>query len=134
MSETIKNLKIGIKLYIMVGIALAGMIVLCAISIMLMGNINSEGNLIAVKWMPSCTLSNQMNTALADTMLSEERAVTAQTVEKAQANTSAVTDGISKMDSYVASYGEYVSTRRGGDFMRRCSPRGPSIRRWTARL
>ena len=113
MSETIKNLKIGIKLYIMVGIALAGMIVLCAISIMLMGNINSEGNLIAVKWMPSCTLSNQMNTALADTMLSEERAVTAQTVEKAQANTSAVTDGISKMDSYVASYGEYVSTTEG---------------------
>ena len=42
MGDKIKNLKIRAKLYVLVGIALVGMLALGFVSIMLMGTLNGE--------------------------------------------------------------------------------------------
>ena len=41
MGQRIKNLKISMKLYVLVGIALIGMLALGAVSIALMGSLNA---------------------------------------------------------------------------------------------
>ena len=53
MMNWIRNLKIGKKLYLLVGIALAGMCALGLMSFVLMGRLSSATVQIAEKWMPS---------------------------------------------------------------------------------
>ena len=113
MGQRIKNLKISMKLYVLVGIALIGMLALGAVSIALMGSLNAQTDIIAEKWMPSCTLAEQMNTTAANIRLYEVRYVTAQDSAKSQDYSGKVSNEVSKMDAYVSAYGEYVSTAEG---------------------
>ena len=113
MGDKIKNLKIRAKLYVLVGIALVGMLALGFVSIMLMGTLNGETKLIAEKWMPSCTLADQMNTAVSNLRLYEVRYVTSDDASKMQNYSGRISQQISSMDSYVSSYGNYVSTAEG---------------------
>lgn len=112
MAEKIKNLKIGVKLYILVGIALAGMLLIGAISISLMGNLNGETVIIAEKWMPSLALAEEMNTSITDIRLGELNYITAG-AERKQEMANSMNQGISAMDANVTSYGGYVSTAEG---------------------
>ncbi len=113
MGQKIKNLRIRAKLYVLVGIALAGMLALGFVSFLLMGNLSGETDIIAEKWMPSCTLADRMNTTVANVRLYEVRSVTATDSAKMQNYTGKVSQEISDMDSYVSSYGSYVSTSEG---------------------
>ena len=98
MSNSIKNLKVGLKLYILVGIALASMLALVISGVILMGNINKATDIIAVKWMPSCTLSNQMDTSLSKVRLYKTTAVTGRNDEEVQTNIDKVEAEVAKLD------------------------------------
>jgi methyl-accepting chemotaxis protein len=89
------------------------MLALGFVSIMLMGTLNGETKLIAEKWMPSCTLADQMNTTVSNLRLYEVRYVTSDDASKMQNYSGRISQQISSMDSYVSSYGNYVSTAEG---------------------
>ncbi len=113
MGDKIKNLKIKAKLYVLVGVALIGMLALGVVSFALMGTLSGETTIIAEKWMPSCTLADRMNTAVSDLRLYEVRYVTATDAAKMQDFSGRISQQLSSMDSYVSSYGNYVSTTEG---------------------
>jgi len=111
--KSIKNLKISVKLYLLSGIALVGMLVLVIMSFVLMKQLNGTTEIIANKWMPSCTLSDQMNTALSNVRLYKTTAVTGRTDEEVQTNITKVEKEVSALDGYITAYGGYVTTTEG---------------------
>ena len=52
MIHYIKNLKIRLKLYILIGVALLGMLIISGMSFFLMGRMNDMTNDIATSWLP----------------------------------------------------------------------------------
>ena len=131
MGEKIKNLKIRAKLYVLVGVALIGMLALGGVSFMLMGSLNGQTNIIAQKWMPSNTLADQMNTTVSNLRLYEVRYVTA--------------DGDSKMQTYSGKVSQQTTAwilmspptaatylpQKDGSSMRRFSLHGTLTSKWT---
>lgn len=113
MREQIKNMKIGKKLYTLVGVALVGMFLIGLLSIKLMGNLNGETKIIAEKWLPSLYLAQGMDTQLAQIRLNEVASVTAQTAEQRATNVNKVTQAIDKLDASMTSYSTYLSTTEG---------------------
>ncbi len=113
MRQKIRNFKIRAKLYLLVGIALAGMLALGAVSFVLMNNLNGETDIIAQKWMPSCTLADRMNITVSNMRLYEVRYVTSDTEAKVQSYSGKVNKEMGNMDSYVSSYAGYVTTAEG---------------------
>lgn len=113
MEQKIRDLKIRMKLYILTCVALAGLLALGIVSFLLMGNLSGETDIIAQKWMPSCTLADRMNTTVSNLRLYEVRYVTADTDSKKQDFSGRVSQRVSDMDSYVSAYGGYVSTAEG---------------------
>lgn len=110
MANGIKNLKIGKKLYLLVGIALAGMLLIGFLSIALMGSINGNVEIISSKWMPSLVLAERMDTALANVRVAEQSYVIESASSKGAENMQAAAKS---MDTYVSAYGSYVSTAEG---------------------
>ena len=108
MLQRIKNMKIGAKLYLMVSIALAGMILIGVMSILQMGRIERSSMQIAEEWLPSLTSSNSMRTALSNVRLNELGYVTAATPEVAQSSQGYVTKEISGMDQKISAYTAYI--------------------------
>lgn len=53
MIHCIRNLKIRLKLYILIGVALLGMLIISGMSLFLMGQLNDITNDIAASWLPS---------------------------------------------------------------------------------
>lgn len=113
MREQIKNMKIGKKLYTLVGVALVGMFLIGLLSIKLMGNLNGETKIIAEKWLPSLYLAQGMDTQLAQIRLNEVASVTAQTAEQRATNVNKVTQAVDKLDASMTSYSTYLSTTEG---------------------
>ena len=113
MKERIKNLSIGKKLYVLVGVALIGMFAIGLLSIKLMGNLNGETLIIAEKWMPSLNLAEGMNTTLSNIRLDELAYVTNEDPADAATYAANLAEDVNKMDTSVASYGSYVSTTEG---------------------
>ena len=66
MVNMIRNLKVSIKLYLLAGIAVVGMLMIGCMSMALMGTLNDQTLIIAEKWLPSLSLSDKMNTLLAE--------------------------------------------------------------------
>ncbi|NBJ80729.1 methyl-accepting chemotaxis protein [bacterium 1XD42-94] len=113
MMNWIRNLKIGKKLYLLVGIALAGMCALGLMSFVLMGRLSSATVQIAEKWMPSLSLAKEMNTMLANIRLNELAYLTATTDELSKSSADYVASEVSLLNSSVTEYGGYVSTTEG---------------------
>ena len=53
MINYIRNLRIRLKLYILIGVALIGMLIIGGMSFLLMGRINSMTSEISTSWLPS---------------------------------------------------------------------------------
>ncbi len=109
----IKNLKVSAKLYLLSGIAVVGMLVLVIMSLILMKDLNGATKIIAQKWMPSCTLSDQMNTSLSNVRLYKTTAVTGKSDEEVSTNITKVEEAVSQLDGHIAAYGNYVTTAEG---------------------
>lgn len=77
MITRIRNMKIGLKLYILLGIALAGMLVIGGLSFNLMGKLNEKTTDISTSWLPSVDTARNMTATLTDIRLHELGCITA---------------------------------------------------------
>ena len=71
MVNYIRNLKIRLKLYILVGVALLGMLIISGMSFFLMGRMNDMTNDIATGWLPSVDIARDLSTTISNIRLNE---------------------------------------------------------------
>ena len=71
MIKRIRNLKISFKLYILVGVALIGMLIIGGMSFNLMGRLNEKTSDISTSWLPSVDTGRAMTAALSNIRLNE---------------------------------------------------------------
>ena len=69
MIHHIKNLKIRLKLYILIGVALLGMLIISGMSFFLMGRMNDMTSDIATSWLPSVDVAREMSTTISNIRL-----------------------------------------------------------------
>ena len=113
MVNMIRNLKVSIKLYLLAGIAVVGMLMIGCISMALMGTLNDQTLIIAEKWLPSLSLSDKMNTLLAEVRMSEQAYVTADEQESSQSVENELNQYLKELDSSIKQYGGFVTTTEG---------------------
>lgn len=71
MIKYIRNLKIRLKLYILIGVALLGMLIIGSMSFVLMGRLNEETTDISTSWLPSIDTAQNMAGTLSNIRLNE---------------------------------------------------------------
>ena len=71
MINYIRNLRIRLKLYILIGVALIGMLIIGGMSFLLMGRINSMTSEISTSWLPSIDTARDLTATLANIRLNE---------------------------------------------------------------
>lgn len=71
MINYIRNLRIRLKLYILIGVALIGMLIIGGMSFLLMGKINSMTSEISTSWLPSIDTARNLTATLANVRLNE---------------------------------------------------------------
>lgn len=71
MIHIIRNLKIRLKLYILIGVALIGMFMIGGMSFNLMGQMNEMTLDISTSWLPSIDTARDMSTSISNIRLNE---------------------------------------------------------------
>ena len=71
MIHYIRNLRIRLKLYILIGVALLGMLIIGGMSFSLMGRLNEKTNDISTSWLPSVDTGRDMAATLSIVRLNE---------------------------------------------------------------
>ena len=104
MIKRIQNLKISFKLYILVGVALIGMLIIGGMSFNLMGKLNEKTSDISTSWLPSVDTGRAMTAALSNIRLNELGYLTAISDEIEQLSLKYVESEKSKMDSLLTKY------------------------------
>ncbi len=104
MVRKIQNLKIGLKLYVLVGVALVGMLLIGGMSFFLMGIMNDKNNDISTSWLPSVDVARDMTATLSNIRLNELGYLTALTEEMEDMSLQYVEKEKGEMDSLLARY------------------------------
>lgn len=86
MVKQIQNLKISLKLYILVGVALVGMLLIGGMSFVLMGRLNEKTSDISTSWLPSVDAARDMTATISNIRLNELGYLTALTDEVADSS------------------------------------------------
>ncbi len=71
MIHYIQNLKIRLKLYILIGVALIGMLIIGGMSFLLMGKMNDMTSDISTSWLPSINTARELSTTISNIRLNE---------------------------------------------------------------
>ena len=108
MMHFIKNLKIRLKLYILIGISLLGMLIISGMSFFLMGRMNNMTSDIATSWLPSVDVARELSTTISNIRLNELGYLTAGSEDKAEASLQSFQKGIETMDALLAEYGDMI--------------------------
>lgn len=69
MVNYIRNLKIRLKLYVLIGVALLGLLIIGGMSFILMGRMNSMASDISTSWLPSINVARDMSTTISNIRL-----------------------------------------------------------------
>ena len=77
MTNGIRNLKISFKLYILVGVALIGMLIIGGMSFFLLNRMNDKTSDITSSWLPSVDVAREMDTTISNVRLNELAYLTA---------------------------------------------------------
>ena len=85
MIHYIKNLKIRLKLYILIGVALLGMLIISGMSFFLMGRMNDMTSDIATSWLPSVDTARELSATISNIRLNELGYLTADSDNKEEA-------------------------------------------------
>ena len=109
MAAHIKNLKISLKLYILVGVALIGMLIIGGISFFLMGRLNHKTDNISAGWLPRIDTARDMAGTLSNIRLNELRYLTALSDKVTETSLQYVEKEKGEMDSLFAKYKELVT-------------------------
>lgn len=108
MKNTIRNLKISVKLYILVGVALVGMLIIGGMSFFLMNRMNDKTNDITTSWLPSVDVAREMDTTISNVRLNELAYLTAGSDEMAEMSLSYVRREKEDMEALLAEYGNLI--------------------------
>ena len=108
MIHYIKNLKIRLKLYILIGVALLGMLIISGMSFFLMGRMNDMTSDIATSWLPSVDVARELSATISNIRLNELEYLTAGSDSKEAASLQYLQDGNEAMDALLAAYGDMI--------------------------
>ena len=108
MIHHIKNLKIRLKLYILIGVALLGMFIISGMSFFLMGRMNDMTSDIATSWLPSVDVAREMSTTISNIRLNELEYLSADSDHKKETSLQYLQDGNETMDTLLAAYGDMI--------------------------
>lgn len=108
MMKCLKNLKIRIKLYILLGVALLGMFVLGGMSFYLMGQMNEMASDISTSWLPSMDIARDLSATLSNIRLNELGYLTAISDEVEESSIQYLQSEKEDMNTLLASYGELI--------------------------
>ena len=108
MIHCIKNLKIRLKLYILIGVALFGMLIISGMSFFLMGRMNDMTSDIATSWLPSIDAARELSATISNIRLNELGYLTADADNKKETSYQYLQDGIETMDALLAAYGDMI--------------------------
>ena len=104
----LQNLKIRVKLYILIGVALFGMFMIGGMSFYLMGEMNEMTSDITTSWLPSIDTARELNTAIANIRMNELQFLTADSEDVAETSLQYLHSEMDNMDSLLAAYGELI--------------------------
>lgn len=110
--KTLKNLKIQWKLYILIGIALFGLLMMQSMSLFQMRNLNKVTHDIVRNWLPSLSTARNMNTTMSNIRLNETIILTFDPDEDISANMGYLEKEIGTMDTLLETYQETVVSEK----------------------
>ena len=108
MIHYIKNLKIRLKLYILIGFALLGMLIISGMSFFLIGRMNDMTSDIATSWLPSVDVARELSATISNIRLNELEYLTADSDREAETSLQSIQDGIESIDALLAAYGDMI--------------------------
>lgn len=108
MGKNIRNLKIGRKLHVLVGVALVGMLLIGGMSFSLMGRLNEMASDISTSWLPSVDTARAMDTALSNIRFYETEYLTALSSEDEQADLQHLQAEKETVDALFTAYGSMI--------------------------
>lgn len=108
MIKRIQNMKISLKLYFLLGIALAGMLIIGGLSFNLMGKLNEKTSDISTSWLPSVDTARNMTARLASIRLEELNYLVADSEEAKKSSLEELEKEKSQMNTLLARYKELI--------------------------
>lgn len=108
MIKFIRNLKIRLKLYILIGVALIGMFMIGGMSFNLMGQMNEMTVDISTSWLPSVDTAREMSAAISNIRLNELGYLTAVSADKEASSYQYLQKEKENMAVLLAAYGELI--------------------------
>ena len=108
MVNFIKNLKIRLKLYILIGVALIGMLVIGSMSFILMGRLNDMTSDISTSWLPSIDTARDMSNTISNIRLNELGYLTAVSDEVEESSRQYIEKEKEEMNTLLGTYGELI--------------------------
>ncbi|MDE7223122.1 MAG: MCP four helix bundle domain-containing protein [Acetatifactor sp.] len=108
MINGLKNLKIRLKLYVLIGIALLGMLVIGGMSFYLMGQMNEMTSDISTSWLPSIDIARDMSNTLSNIRLNELGYLTAISDDVEESSLRYLQGEKNDMNTLLATYGELI--------------------------
>ncbi len=104
MINSIRNFKISLKLYILVGVALIGMLIIGGMSFFLMNRMNDKTSDITTSWLPSVDVAREMDATISNIRLNELAYLTAGSDEMAEQSLMYVEKEKGDMEALLAKY------------------------------
>ena len=108
MIHIIRNLKIRLKLYILIGVALIGMFMIGGMSFNLMGQMNDMTLDISTSWLPSIDAARDMSTTISNIRLNELGYLTAISADVEVSSLQYLQKEKEDMAALLAKYGELI--------------------------
>lgn len=114
MIHYIQNLKIRLKLYILIGVALMGMLIIGAMSFSLMGRMNDMTSDISTSWLPSINTARDLTTTISNIRLNELGYLTAISDGVEASSLQYLEKEKEEMDTLLAAYGGLIDEEERG--------------------
>ena len=108
MINYIRNLRIRLKLYILIGVALFGLLITNGISFSLMWKMNDMTNDIATSWLPSVDIARDLAATISNIRLNELGYLTAISDETAESSLRNIEKEKGDMEDLLAAYGALI--------------------------
>lgn len=108
MIHYIQNLKIRLKLYILIGVALFGMLLISGMSFFLMGQMNEMTSDIATSWLPSVDIGRELSNTISNIRLNELGYLTAISDDMEKSSLQYLQGEKEDMEALLATYGALI--------------------------
>ena len=108
MINYIRNLKIRLKLYVLIGVALFGLLIIGGVSFILMSRMNSMASDISTSWLPSINVARDMSATISNIRLNELGYLTAISEEVEKSSLQYLQSEKEDMNTLLAEYGEMI--------------------------